>query len=145
MLDEPTGVGPHGHCAAHLVGRTETRRKARRWQFMAKTREHRRRNALRRHIGQFDSESLWLLLAAAGASPAVRHKWVRVGHLVDLASKTTGRSGRPADPDVLHDLLDRAAESIGNIYMYEDYLPEDPRDDVRIRISDYTLRIGPGD
>jgi hypothetical protein len=29
--------------------------------------------------------------------------------------------------------------------MYEDYLREDPRDDVRIRISDYTLRIGPGD
>ena len=112
---------------------------------MAKARGNRRRNALRRHIGQFDSESLWVLLAAAGASPAVRHKWVRVGHLVDLASKATGPSGKPADPDVLHDLLDRAAESIGNIYMYEDYLPEDPRDDVRIRISDYTLRIGPGD
>ncbi|MHB1009919.1 MAG: hypothetical protein ACYC1E_11935 [Propionibacteriaceae bacterium] len=29
--------------------------------------------------------------------------------------------------------------------MYEDYLAEDPRDDVRIRISDHTLRIGPGD
>lgn len=112
---------------------------------MAKARENRRRNALRRHIGQFDSESLWLLLTAAGASPAVRHKWVRVGQLVELASKTTGLSGKPADPHVLHDLLDRAAEWIGNIYMYEDYLPEDPRDDVRIRISDYTLRIGPGD
>jgi hypothetical protein len=112
---------------------------------MSRARENRRRNALRRHIGRFDSESLWLLLAAAGASPAVRHKWIRVGHLVELASKTTGLSGKPADPDVLHDLLDRAAESIGNIYMYEDYLPEDPRDDVRIRISDYTLRIGPGD
>ena len=112
---------------------------------MGKAREDRRRNALRRHIGQFDAESLWLLLAAAGASPAVRHKWVRVGHLIELASKTTGLSGKPADPHVLHDLLDRAAESIGNIYMYEDYLPEDPRDNVRIRISDYTLRIGPGD
>lgn len=112
---------------------------------MAKARENRRRHSLRRHIGQFDSESLWLLLAAAGASPAVRHKWVRVGHLVELASKTTGLSGKPADPDVLHDLLDRAAESIGNIGMYEDYLPEDPRDDVRIRMSDYTLRLGPGD
>lgn len=112
---------------------------------MSKARENRRRNALRRHIGRFDSESLWLLLAAAGASPAVRHKWVRVGQLVELASKTTGLSGKPAGPDVLHDLLDRAAESIGNIYMYEDYLPEDPRDDVRIRIADYTLRIGPGD
>lgn len=112
---------------------------------MGKANENRRRHALRRHIGQFDSESLWLLLAAAGASPTVRHKWVRVGHLVELASKTTGLSGKLADPHVLHDLLDRAAESIGNIYMYEDYLPEDPRDDVRIRISDYTLRIGPGD
>lgn len=112
---------------------------------MGKARENRRRNALRRHISQFDSESLWLLLAAAGASPAVRHKWVRVGHLVALASKSTGHSGKPAEPHVLHDLLDRAAQSIGNIYMYEDYLPEDPRDDVRIRISDYTLRIGPGD
>lgn len=112
---------------------------------MAKAQGNRRRNILRRHIGQFDSESLWLLLAAAGASPAVRHKWVRVGHLIDLASKTTGLSGKPASPDVLHDLLGRAARSIGNIYMYEDYLPEDPRDDVRVRISDYTLRIGPGD
>ncbi|CCH69464.1 conserved hypothetical protein [Phycicoccus elongatus Lp2] len=112
---------------------------------MGKARPNRRRKALRRHIGQFDSESLWLLLAAAGASPAVRHKWVRVGHLVELASKTTGLSGRHAEPGVLHDLLERAAESIGNIYMYEDYLPEDPRDNVRVRISDYTLRIGPGD
>ncbi len=112
---------------------------------MAKAQGNRRRNALRRHIGQFDSESLWLLLAAAGASPAVRHKWVRVGHLVELACKAAGLSGKPADSGVLHDLLERAADSIGNIYMYEDYLPEDPRDDVRIRISDYTLRIGPGD
>lgn len=112
---------------------------------MGKGRQNRRRAALCRHIGQFDSESLWLLLAAAGASPAVRHKWVRVGHLVELASKTTGVAGKPADPHVLHDLLERAAESIGTIDMYEDYLPEDPRDDVRIRISDYTLRIGPGD
>lgn len=112
---------------------------------MSNARQNRRRDPLVRHIGRFDSDSLWLLLAAAGASPAVRHKWVRVGHLVELASKTTGLSGKPADPDVLHDLLDRAAESIGNICMYEDYLPEDPRDDVRIRVADYTLRIGPGD
>ena len=138
-------VGPHGYRAAQLVGRIGIRYKARRWQFMGKARENRKRAALCRYIGQFDSESLWLLLAAAGASPSVRHKWVRVGHLVELASKTTGLSGKPADPHVLHDLLDRAAESIGSIYMYEDYLPEDPRDDVRIRISDYTLRIGPGD
>lgn len=112
---------------------------------MAKARDNRRRIALRRSIGNFNSESLWLLLAAAGASPSVRHKWVRVGHLIELAAKTTGLSGKHAGPHDLHDLLERAAESIGNIYMYEDYLPEDPRDDVRIRISGYTLRIGPGD
>lgn len=112
---------------------------------MGRAREIRRRDALGRYVRQFDSESLWLLLCAAGASPAVRHKWVRVGHLAELASKTTGLSGKPAAPNILHDLLDRAAESIGNIHVYEDYLPEDPRDDVRIRIADYTLRIGPGD
>lgn len=112
---------------------------------MGKVREKRRRDALRRYVGKFDSKSLWLLLAAAGASPAVRHKWLRVGYLVELACKTTSHSGQPADPHVLHDLLERAAESIGSIEMYEDYLPEDPRDEVRVRISDYTLRIGPGD
>jgi len=112
---------------------------------MGKARENRKRDALRRYVGQLDSESLWLLLVAAGASPAVRHKWVRVGHLVELACKTTGVSGKPADPHLLHDLLERAAESIGSIDMYEDYLPEDPRDDVRVRISDCPLRIGPGD
>lgn len=112
---------------------------------MGKARKNRRRDALCSYVGQFDSESLWLLLAAAGASPAVRHKWVRVGYLVEIATKTTGLSGKTADPHVLHDLLDRAAKSIGTIDMYEDYLPEDPRDDVRVRISDYTLRIGPGD
>jgi hypothetical protein len=100
---------------------------------------------MRRHLRQFDSESLWVLLAAAGASPTVRHKWVRVGHLVELATKATGLSGKTAGPDVLHDLLNRAAKSIGNIDAYEDYLPEDPRDDVRVRISKSTLRIGPGD
>jgi hypothetical protein len=112
---------------------------------MGKTREGRRRDALRRHVGQFDSESLWLLLVAAGASPAVRHKWVRAGHLIELASKTTGLSGKPAEPQVLHDLLERAAVSIGNIDAYEDYLPEDPRDEVRVRVSNQTLRIGPGE
>ena len=112
---------------------------------MGKAREGRRRDALRRHVGQFDSESLWLLLVAAGASPAVRHKWVRVGHLIELASKTTGLSGKPADPQVLHELLERAAVSIGTIDAYEDYLPEDPRDEVRVRVSTQTLRIGPGE
>lgn len=112
---------------------------------MDRARQDRRRGALHRHIRQFESESLWLLLAAAGASPAVRHKWVRVGYLVDLACKTTGLSGQLANRDALQDLLARAAESIGDIEMYEDYLPEDPRDDVRIRIADYTLRLGPGD
>lgn len=112
---------------------------------MASSRGARRRSSLRRHIGQFDSESLWLLLVAAGASPAVRHKWVRVGHLIEIASKTSGLSGRPADPSILHDLLERAATSIGNINMYEDYLPEDPRDEVRVRLSNKTLRIGPGE
>ena len=34
---------------------------------MGKGRQNRRRAALCRYIGQFDSESLWLLLAAAGA------------------------------------------------------------------------------
>lgn len=100
---------------------------------------------MRRHISQFDSESLWVLLAAAGASPSVRHKWVRVGHLVELATKAAGLSGKTAGPDVLHDLLDRAAMSVGNIDAYEDYLPEDLRDDVRVRLSNSTLRIGPGD
>lgn len=45
-------------------------------------------------------------------------------------------SGKPAGPDVLHD---RAAESIDNIYMCEDYRPEDPRDDIRIWICHTTV------
>ena len=112
---------------------------------MGKARAHRRRGTLRRHLGQFDSESLWPLLIAAGASPSLRHKWVRTGHLVEVASKSTGLAGKPADPQVLNDLLERAAVSIGNIDAYEDYLPEDPRDDVRVRLSNQTLRIGPGE
>lgn len=108
--------------------------------------KHRKRGALRRRVGAFDSESLWVLLIAAGASPSARHKWIRVGVLIDSALNITNRSGRTAESASLDGLLDTAADALGsNLASYEDYLPEDPRDDVRVAVFDQIYRLGPGE
>jgi hypothetical protein len=62
-----------------------------------------------------------------------------------LATKATGLSGRPVDRQSLHSLLEEAAAAIGHIEAYEDYLPEDPRDDVRVTVSNQIFRLGPGE
>lgn len=99
---------------------------------------------LQKALAQFDRDSLWTLLQAAGRSPGVRHRWASVTHLIATASTVKARGAAPATASDLPGLLDQALEDLPQLRMLEDFMPEDPRGDVRFAVGDSVYRLFPG-
>lgn len=99
---------------------------------------------LRRSLAQFDADSLWTLLIAAGASPALRARWPSVGALAHEVLLATPRGSRPADASHLAHLLATVHAANPGLPIFEDFIAADPRLEVRTRIKDRALRLFPG-
>lgn len=95
-------------------------------------------------IARFDADSLWALLVAAGASPALRSRWASVGALAHevLSSPPSGHQTAMArDIDAL---LAAVRRTLPQLSMLEDFVAADPRLDVRARVGNRALRLFPG-
>lgn len=110
---------------------------------MGKRRKGKRLN-LPRELAPLDAQDLWALLVAAGASPGVRHRWSTVGHLVNASLHSPRAGARPVAADQLPLLLDLATRSAPDLAVGEDFLANDPREDVSVRLGARTVRLFPG-
>ena len=95
-------------------------------------------------IGEYDREELWALLLGAGASPTIRQRWSSLGFLVHAFAQTSTHGSKPADESTLAQLLSAVDSANPGYAQHEDYLPPDPRLDVRVRLDDSTVRLFPG-
>lgn len=93
---------------------------------------------------RYRTEDLWILMVAAGSSPLVRHRWASVAHLVSYIAHQNETGAKQVDPRHLAQLLDRCYEDEPSLVGFEDFLPEDPRDVVAVRLGDRTVRLFPG-
>ena len=100
---------------------------------------------LRHALSRYNVQDLWALLVAAGASPSVRHRWVRVGMLATEMVALDHVGGKPIGAGQLQELFDACLPDPSGHAMLEDFLPEDPRDQVRVRVGDRLFRLGPGE
>lgn len=107
-----------------------------------KHRQH--RAALRRRLARYRGDDLWALATAAGASPGARHRWPTVGHLVSQFARLDRTAGRRVGPGQLEQILTDCVEDEPSLSWLEDFVPADPRDVVRVRLGQATLRLFPG-
>lgn len=87
---------------------------------------------------------MWALVHAAGASPGVRHRWTSVQHLVAHAAASDRASGKRVGPNQLEQLLADCVDNEPMLSMFEDFVPEDPRDVVHLRLEQSVVRLFPG-
>lgn len=102
------------------------------------------RAALRRRLARVEWDVLWATLVAAGASPGVRHRWATVGYLLNQAVLLERGGSKKLRAEDLPELLDECVQVEPRLLMLEDFLPEDPRDVVLVRLGDRTVRLTPG-
>lgn len=95
-------------------------------------------------LSAYDSTQLWGLLTAAGASPALRQHWVSIAELVHRFTKLSSSGSKDVAPGLITDLIATARAENADIARNEDYLPADPRKDVRVRLGSSTVRLFPG-
>lgn len=95
-------------------------------------------------LATYDSSQLWSLLIAAGASPALRRRWVSISELVHQVTKLTCSGSKDVTPSLIIDLIAAARAENSDISQNEDYLPADPREEVRVRLGEATVRLFPG-
>jgi hypothetical protein len=105
---------------------------------------HPQRAALRRKVARYASGELWALLTAAGASPGVRHRWASVQHIVSYAVRSEKFGGKRVGPDQLEQLLQDCLDDEPRLQTLEDFVPEDPRDVVFVRVGSRLVRLFPG-
>lgn len=95
-------------------------------------------------LGPYDSDQLWTLLTAAGASPALRAHWVSVAELVSQVAKSPSKGSKDVAAGLIVNLIQAAHLSNPDVAKNEDYMPADPRKDVRVRSGRSTVRLFPG-
>jgi len=96
-------------------------------------------------VDRFDRESLWALLYAAGSAPELRERWFTLSFLIHAAATNSPSSAsRIAIASDLPELLEAVTSWDPSIPMREDYVPKDPRDDVRVRLGEELVRLFPG-
>jgi hypothetical protein len=95
-------------------------------------------------LSKFNPDDLWALLVAAGASPAVRERWVSIGRLVHASSQSTRTGAQPVRAESLESLLEAVERADPSLAILEDYVAADPRLDVRVRLGGGTVRLFPG-
>ncbi|USX54103.1 hypothetical protein [Lentzea sp. HUAS12] len=100
--------------------------------------------ALPRQLGTVDPDQLWAMIVAAGASPALRHRWLSVAHLLAAALHSTGRGTRPIAAAKLPRLLRACREDSPQLTWMEDFVAADPRQRVLVRLGDDVVRLFPG-
>lgn len=99
---------------------------------------------LGRRLARLSRGHLLAVTAAAGASPAVRHRWTSVGHLFHLARQLPPTGGRQVTVDMLPGLLAACVREQPALRTLEDFVPPDPRDVVYARWGGQLLRLFPG-
>lgn len=99
---------------------------------------------LGRRLAGLSRDHLLALTSAAGASPAVRHRWTSVGHLFHLARRLPPTGGRGVTAEMLPGLLAACLRDQPVLQTLEDFVPPDPRDVVYSRWDGQLLRLFPG-
>lgn len=95
-------------------------------------------------LSTYDSSQLWGLLTAAGASPALRQNWVSIAELVHRFTQLSSSGSKDVTPGLITDLIATAHAENADISRNEDYLPADPRKEVRVRLGSSAVRLFPG-
>lgn len=108
------------------------------------TNQRPQRAGLRRRLARFRGDDLWALAVAAGASPRVRHRWPTIAHFVSHVVHADRTGGRPAGAAQLERILADCVEDEPDLLWLEDFIPEDPRDVVSVRLGEETVRLAPG-
>jgi hypothetical protein len=108
------------------------------------TKQRQKRAGLRRRLAKFRGDDLWALAVAAGASPGVRHRWPTVAHFVSHVVRADRTGGRPAGAAQLERILADCVEDEPSLSWLEDFVPEDPRNVVSVRLGQETVRLAPG-
>lgn len=99
---------------------------------------------LRRRVAARDQASLLRLLTAAGASPAVRHRWPSVALLLNMTLRSARTGGRPVSGHELPVLLSDCLRDEPMVRGQEDFVPQDPREVVLARAGHALVRLFPG-
>ena len=99
---------------------------------------------LSRLLSYYDRESLWAVLLAAGASPSTRARWTSVMHLVDAAMRIEVSGSRRLLAKDLPRLLRMVREADPDLVRREDFVAEDPRGELRMRVHGRLRRLFPG-
>ena len=102
------------------------------------------RAALRRKVARYRGADLWALVLAAGVSPGVRHRWTSVQHLVAHAVAVDRATGKRVGPGQLEQLLADCVADEPGLLGLEDFVPEDPRKVVLVRLGPRVIRLFPG-
>lgn len=95
-------------------------------------------------LGRFTQESLLQLFGAAACSPGCAARWPSVLICFERALRRPRGAGRKATPADLRLLLTAARKSRAEVHRFEDYLPHDPRWQVRVRLLGGLYAIHPG-
>lgn len=106
--------------------------------------QRKQRAVLRRRLARYRGDDLWALATAAGASPGARHRWSTVGHLVSQVTRFDRVGGKRVGAAQLDQILADCVEDEPRLGWLEDFVPADPREVVRVRLGEGTLRLFPG-
>lgn len=99
---------------------------------------------LPRLLSHYDTDSLWAVLSAAGASPSTRSRWTSVLHLVHAAIRVESGAQRRLTAKDLPRLLRMVREADPDLVRREDFIAEDPRGLLQMRVHGRLRRLFPG-
>jgi hypothetical protein len=97
-----------------------------------------------RRLSSYSLPGLLTLATAAGSSPAVRHRWPSLGHLIWRSLEHPTRGTKGVSPGLLASLLKSARNDLPRIACLEDFLPVDPTLPVFARRDGGLVRLFPG-
>jgi hypothetical protein len=98
-----------------------------------------------RALLQVNLDEAWLLLVAAAASPAARHRWPSVGAAAGEVLRAMDAQTKQGTQSVaLQDLVDDAARRAGIGASVEDFIASDPTNTVLLRVGNESRHIFPG-
>ena len=100
--------------------------------------------SLDRRLATYSLSGLLTLVAAAGASPTVRHRWPSVGDLTVRSLGLRNHGSKTVSPTLLEQLVTAVRRDEPGIVHLEDFLPNDPRMTVLARRADRLVRLFPG-